>query len=139
MNLPLKEIPRNHSLPMSEEQALQIIERASKDKFLAQDIDQLREKCCVFVNDIMHQVNQALVQQDKRVPALLRAAPDSAISLRGAARERERLAQQRRELAEAMVIGALLNSNNPDWNPLDPATDRSSGSLLLAVLRAALS
>jgi hypothetical protein len=138
MSLPLKEIPRNQSLPMSEEQALHIIERASKDQFLAQDIEQLRDKCCLFVNDIMREVNLALAQQDKRVPALLRSKQDTAISLRGAARERERLAQQRRELAEAMVIGALLNSNNPDWNPLDPATDRSRGSLLLALLRSAL-
>jgi len=140
MSLPLHDTPRNQGTLMSEEQALQIIGRARQDKFLAQELEQLRDKCCHFVHDLMHEVNLALAQQDKRVPALLRGKPepDSAISLLAAARGREQLARQRRELAEAMVIGALLNSGNPDWNPLDPASGRSSGSLLLALLKSAM-
>jgi hypothetical protein len=31
---------------------------------------------------------------------------------------------QRRELARQIVIGALLNRDNPDWDPADPATHR---------------
>jgi hypothetical protein len=140
MSLPLHDTARNQGTLMSEEQAQQIIERAKQDKFLVQELEQLRDKCCYFVHDLMHEVNLTLAQQDKRVPALLRGKPevDSAISLRSAARGREQLARQRRELAEAMVIGALLNSSNPDWDPLDPASGRSSGSLLLALLKSAL-
>ncbi|WP_231502451.1 hypothetical protein [Herbaspirillum sp. RV1423] len=141
MSFPVKEMsPRDHALPMTHDEALSIIEHARKDKFLAQELEQLREKCCLFVSDVMHEVNQALAERDRRTPALLRSKPGDALSLRAASREREQAAQKRRELAEAMVIGALFNSDNPDWNPLDPSTHRSSGSgsLLLALLRTSL-
>ncbi len=139
MSLPVKEMStRDQVLPMTHDEALQIIERARKDKFLAQDLEQLRDKCCLFVSDVMREVNQALAEKDKRTPALLRSKPSDAVSLRGAARERESAAKQRRELAEAMVIGALCNSDNPNWNPLDPATHNSRGSLLLALLKTSL-
>lgn len=41
-----------------------------------------------------------------------------------ASRHIARDAQQRRELAEDLVIGALLNRDNPDWDPRNPATHR---------------
>ena len=132
--------PRAAAHAMTHDEALDIIERARKDKYLAQELEQLREKCCLFVSDVMHQVNLALAEKEKRTPALLRGKPDQSLSLAAAARGREQAARQRRELAEAMVIGALFNSDNPDWNPLDPATHRSSGkgSLLLALIRSSL-
>jgi hypothetical protein len=139
MSLSAKEAPARHPpIPMTREQAQDIIERASKDSFLSQEIEQLREKCCLFIGEVMQEVNQALADKEKRTPALLRSKTETAISLQAAGREREKLAKQRRELAEAMVIGALLNSDNPDWNPLDPSTGKSSGgSLLLALLKTA--
>lgn len=139
MSFSAKEVPAQpHASPMSREQAQNIIDRASKDSFLAQEIDQLREKCCLFIGEVMQEVNQALAEKEKRTPALLRSKSDSTISLQAAGREREKQAKQRRELAEAMVIGALLNSDNPGWNPLDPSTARSGGgSLLLALLKSA--
>ncbi len=139
MSLSAKEVSaQQHASPMTREQALNIIERASKDSFLAPEIEQLREKCCLFIGEVMQEINQSLAEKEKRIPALLRSKSDSTISLQAASREREKLAKQRRELAEAMVIGALLNSDNPGWNPLDPSTGKSSGgSLLLALLKTA--
>jgi hypothetical protein len=53
----------------------------------------------------------------------------------GLARDRENSAKERRELAQDLVIGALVNIDNPDWNPLDPSTSRdSSNSTFLALL-----
>jgi len=140
MSVPVKEMsPRDQVVPMTHDEALEIIERARKDKFLAPELEQLRAKCCLFVSDVMREVNQALADKEKRTPALLRSKPSDAVSLRGAARERENAAKQRRELAEAMVIGALFNSDNPNWNPLEPNTHGSgSGSLLLALLKTSL-
>lgn len=34
--------------------------------------------------------------------------------------------RERRQLAHMLVAGALLNHNNPVWNPADAATDRAS-------------
>lgn len=46
----------------------------------------------------------------------------------GLARDRENAARERRELAQDLVIGALVNIDNPDWDPLDPSTSRNSAS-----------
>lgn len=137
MNLPEKKpVAQRQSVSMTHEQALGIIERAQQDKYLARELDDLRDKCCLFINDLMHGVGQELAEKGKKVPALLRGKEETAISLRNAATRREQRARQRRELAEAMVVGALLNSDNPRWDPLDPdshVADR--GGLLMALLK----
>jgi len=43
-------------------------------------------------------------------------------------------AKERYELAEAIVIGALLNRDNPDWNPMDPSTHRMDNQNALTQL-----
>lgn len=128
-------LPRQ-AVSMTHEQALHIIERAQQDKYLARELDDLRDKCCVFVNQLMHEVGQDIARREKKIPALLRSTDETAVSLRGAAQRREQRARQRRELAEAMVVGALLNSDNPHWNPLDPSTHCADrGGLLMALLK----
>jgi hypothetical protein len=53
----------------------------------------------------------------------------------GLARDREIAARQRRELAQDLVLGTLVNLDNPDWNPLDPSTSKDAGrSTVLALL-----
>ncbi len=142
MSFPAKELPLKEQVsPMTHDEAIRIIERAGQDKYLSRELDQLREKCCLFISDVMHDVNHALAEKDKQTPALLRSkknSSESAVSLRAAARERENQAKQRKELAEAMVIGALLNSDNPNWNPMNPKSGNhtgNGGSLLLALLK----
>jgi len=119
---------------MSHEEAVDIITRAQKDPHLARELDYMRETCCRFIHDIIEDVNRRLAEQEKKVPALLRGKSDNAISLRAAAQKREEMARRRRELAEAMVIGALHNFDNPDW---DPRTDSNpgKGGLLVALLK----
>ncbi|WP_235471460.1 hypothetical protein [Herbaspirillum hiltneri] len=137
MNLPTQQMASPEAaFPMTRDEAMAIVARAAQDKYLAQELDHLREKCCRFVDDIMHRVNREMADQDQRTPALLQADACDVLSLRNAARGREKIAQQRRELAEAMVIGALFNSDNPDWNPLNPdSRGTGQGSLLLALLQ----
>lgn len=131
-----KTVAQRQAVSMTHEQAVQIIERAQQDKYLARELDQLREKCCVFVNNLMHEVGLDIAQREKKIPALLRNRDETAVSLRTAAAHREQRARRRRELAEAMVVGALLNSDNPRWNPLDPDTHQSGrGGLLMALLK----
>jgi hypothetical protein len=55
--------------------------------------------------------------------------------LSGLARDREIAARQRRELAQDLVLGTLVNLDNPDWNPLDPSTSKNAvDSTFLALL-----
>lgn len=140
MNLPEKKPLHNEMAgTMTHEEAIEIITRAQQDKHLAREVEALRDKCCHFIQDMVHHVNQSLAEQDKKVPALLRAnpdssKPDSAISLRAAAQQREEASRRRRELAEAMVIGALRNFDNPDW---DPRSNRPAGKggLIMALIK----
>lgn len=137
MNFPAQKTPQTRRAdPMTHEEALEIIARAQQDSYLARELDYLRDKCCLFLQDVIHDVNLALAEKEKKVPALLRSKVDSAISLRMAAQQREELARQRRELAEAMVIGALLNIDNPDWDPIQgSARGHGKGGLLMALLK----
>jgi len=53
----------------------------------------------------------------------------------GQARNRENAAKERRELAQDLLIGALVNLDNPDWDPLDPSTSKNpADSSILALL-----
>ena len=137
MNLPEKQpVMQRQAVSMTHEQALHIIERAQQDKYLARELDDLREKCCVFINDLIHEAGEEIARRQTQIPALLRDKEETAVSLRAAAARREQRARQRRELAEAMVVGALLNSDNPAWNPLDPATHQNNrGGLLMALIK----
>ncbi|MBB5391357.1 MULTISPECIES: hypothetical protein [unclassified Herbaspirillum] len=126
--------------PMSHEDAMAIIERAARDKHLARDLDLLRDKCFSFVNAMMDEVTQTLAEKEKRTPALLKSRPEqevTAISLRAAGQQREEAARKRRELAEAMVMGALANMDNPDWDPRNPATRHTTDNFFMALLKSA--
>lgn len=64
------------------------------------------------------------------------AGPIDLVALRGLSRQRQTAAAQRREVVEAFVLGALVNHDNPTWNPLDPATSRRAQDSPLAMLLA---
>ena len=61
--------------PMTHDQAMEIIERASKDKYLSRDLELMRDKCYTFVSDMMDEVTLALAEKEKRTPALLKSRP----------------------------------------------------------------
>lgn len=58
------------------------------------------------------------------VPPLKISSAQSMREITAASRHTAQDAQERRELAEAMIIGALLNRGNPDWDPKKPETHR---------------
>jgi hypothetical protein len=121
---------------MSHDEALEVIERASRDKHMALEIDQMRERCCQFIQDMMRDVDLELGRREKKLPALLRGMPDSVIAIRNASQQRQRVAGERRELAEAMVLGALFNLDNPDWDPVkDSVRGNGKGGLLMALIK----
>jgi len=79
-------------------------------------------------------VNGQIEQMVSRVASML--AADAAASkpigagglaeLAGAADARREAVRLRRELAMELVVGALLNERNPDWDPRDPSTCRAA-------------
>lgn len=136
MNLPERRLHYSQAEPMSHDEALEIIGRASRDRHMAQQIEHLRERCCQFIQDMMRDVDLELARREKKLPALLRGKTDSAISLRNAAQQRQRVVGQRRELAEAMVLGALFNMDNADWDPVkDSLRGNGRGGLLMALIK----
>lgn len=136
MNAPERMPQATSAKPMTHDEALAIIARASCDRQLALQIDQLRERCCQFIEDMMGDVDRELARREKKVPALLRGNADTAISLRNAAQQRQRLVGQRREVAEAMVMGSLFNMDNPGWDPVkDSLRGNGRGGLLMALIK----
>jgi hypothetical protein len=136
MNLPEQRPEQAPARPMTHDEALDIIARASSDPRMALQLDQLREPCGQFIEDMMRDVDTELARREKKLPALLRGPADSAISLRSAAQQRQRLVGQRREMAEAMVLGTLFNMDNPDWDPVrDSARGKGQGGLLMALIK----
>jgi len=79
----------------------------------------------LLVQQLMADLEQAVNEVD----AVLK---DSIAALRSDAPGKK---EARRELAQQIVIGALMNRENPDWDPTDPATHRPvKGDPLLAML-----
>lgn len=125
---------------MSHDEALDIINGAARLAHMAQQVDRLRERSCQFMCAMVREVELELGRCEFKAPAVLRAQPDSAGALRDASRRRQRLARDRRELAEAMVLGTLFNLDNPDWNPVhDRIRGNGSAGVLMALLTPATS
>lgn len=77
------------------------------------DEPDLEERSCL-VSQLMADLDQAVVEVD----AVLK---QSISALQG---DDPGQAAERRELAHEIVIGALLNRENPDWDPAEPSTHR---------------
>lgn len=139
MSVPAENLSMHkHAAPMTHKEVLSVIAGAREDRFLEPEIGKLRERCCAFVYEVMQEATIALGIGGPTV-AVLRSEEATVASLCSVARQREGSVKQRRELAEALVIGVLLNSDNPDWDPLDPASGRNdSKGILLALLNMSL-
>ncbi|HEY4542586.1 MAG TPA: hypothetical protein VIG66_09475, partial [Noviherbaspirillum sp.] len=73
--------------------------------------------------------------QSEEAPAgIAPAGPMSFQDLKNYSRQKESAGKQRQEVAQAMVMGALLNRHNAEWDPMDPATDRASTENLICAL-----
>lgn len=125
---------------MSDSQILAMIERAAKDPFTARALLHLQKQAAERMAEAVQQMTSKLsgisAAQEKKAPR----GPISVVALASAARQREAAGKQKREFAEYLVIGALMNRDNPDWNIFDasaaPPTAPQSGFLQLLQMKA---
>ena len=117
---------------MSEKEAMALLARAQADPSMAEALSKLREESLVMLEEIVREINASLPAPDKKADvAQEQGCANGFLALKNMSRQRESAAQQRQELAQAMVMGAILNRNNAEWNPLDPATDKASTENLI--------
>lgn len=107
---------------LSDSQILAMIDQAATDPFTAKTLLALRkqaaEKMADTVQRTLAKLNGIGAVQEKKAPP----GPISVLALAGAARQREAAGKKKREFAEYLVIGALMNRDNPDWDIFDPST-----------------
>lgn len=77
-------------------------------------------------NELERMVSRVASMLATDTPASKPVAAGGLAGLAGAADARREAARLRRELAMELVIGALLNESNPEWDPRDPSTCRAS-------------
>jgi hypothetical protein len=122
--------------------AARLLAAAEDDPVLAHQVERAQHQAYASLAAL---VDEATALLSQRLGAAAPARPgdgsmDGAVNvlaLRTMSRQRQTDAQRRRELVEAFVLGALINHDNPAWDPLDPATSRKAedsalGALLLA-------
>jgi hypothetical protein len=112
---------------------------ASKDNpALARTIEALRAECCAKLTEAIDKVAASLAPDSSGKEALAVGKPLNVAALAAASRNEKLASDSRRELAEALVIGALINHGNPDWDPTRPETSCAMGqSAIYALLRSA--
>lgn len=104
-----------------------------RDPALARDLTRLQETACAAL-DTLIQDTAAWLGKQTPAAAAASSGPIDVVALGALARGRAGAVRQARELAEAFVMGALINQGNANWNPLDPATSRSGADSLLVTL-----
>jgi hypothetical protein len=125
-------------MAMSAQRIAALAAALERDPALARRLDMLRQQACTRLDAIVRDTAARLAQQ---APAPLPGGggPMSVTALAAASRQRQAHARSNQELAEAFVLGALINQRNPDWNPLDPASSVTvQDSPLAALLTAGL-
>lgn len=95
------------------------------------NIDILKTKLCEVLDAIVHDVSDVLAQTENDTPykeelpkGELPKGELSARQLSAASRHRQSTKRFCDEMAYQLVIGTLLNYNNPTWDPSDPSTHR---------------
>jgi hypothetical protein len=77
-------------------------------------------------NELEKMVSHVATMLAADAPAPMPSANGGLAGLAGAADARREAVRLRRELAMELVVGALLNEHNPDWDPRDPSTCRAA-------------
>lgn len=117
---------------ISEAEMNALFARAAADPATARALRYLRTQGINAVRALMKDVEASLAALEP--PRAVTATGAGIRTLAGQARERETAARDRRELASELVLGALINIDNPDWDPLDPSTSKTTGAAELALL-----
>ena len=92
---------------------------AESDPKMMEQMAWLQSQVSDAITEVIDEIAQSLSGDSPT-----RGKGQSVQEMAAASRHAARSAQERRELAEALVIGALLNRDNPDWDPQNPATHR---------------
>lgn len=99
----------------------------------------LQDNACTTLSAIIDKTATLLMQDaehtlDKRMNAPLSAQQPG--NLAAESTRRRQAWQKARELAEMLVIGALINKDNPAWDPADPSSCAKEGKgTLLSLIR----
>lgn len=105
---------------LSDSQILAMIKRAPNDPFVAKELLHLQYQACermtASVQKMLAKLNEFSPAQGK-----MSSGQNSVVALASAARQREAAGNQKREFATSLLIGALLNRDNPSWNIFDEA------------------
>lgn len=99
-------------------------------------LETLRAQADATFSALVDQVVETLAKDAQWQPAAANRTASTMTAFRSASYQAHAAGKDRRELAEALVIGSLINLDNPDWDPFDPATSVQTGqSALLALLQ----
>jgi hypothetical protein len=124
---------------LSDSQILAMIAKAGTDPFAAKALQHLQKQACDRMAEAVQQtlakLNGIGAAQEKKTPR----GPISVLALAGAARQREAAGKHKRAFAEHLVIGALVNRDNPEWDifaeSAAPPADAKSGVLALLKMK----
>ncbi len=106
---------------LSDRQILDMIKRAPQDPYIAKELLHLQKQA----GDRMADSVQKMVAKLSEIcpeQAMVSNGPVSVVALASAARQREAAGKQKREFAASLVIGAMINRDNPEWNIFDNAS-----------------
>ena len=121
----------------SPQEGMELLKRMLADPTKALAVEKLREEVFAQLMALVREVAADIPQPETTAPAVGPGVTMSFQELKNFSRQRESAGKQKQEVAQAMVMGALLNRHNEEWNPLDASTDRSSyDSLICALLQA---
>lgn len=109
-------------------------EKIGEDPIAARALQAMQIRTCDKLNLIIDRLAASLASgyrqsEQSEIPDAFNVAAYASI-----ARQRQWEAKECRLLAEDMVIAALKNLENPDWDPADPATSRNNGKGILQLL-----
>jgi len=113
-----------------------MLDAMRSDPYAAPILDQMRDQAQKAFLAAVDQTLAALPKDAARTSTVnLNSGPVSGRRLMIDSRRGELVDKSRRDLVDAMAVEAVLNLDNPDWDPARPETSRETPNLLLALLR----
>lgn len=96
-----------------------------------------QNEACARLSAIIDETAALLMQDAERSTGThAPVAEQQPLRIGDMSKRRRQAWEKARELAEMLVIGALLNKDNPAWDPADPSTCAAGGeSALLSLVR----
>ena len=113
------------------------IANMAADPSMQDKIVALQDKAGITLSAIIDQTAALLLRDAERSLDKPRSkAAQQSRYLGMASKRRKQAWQKAREFAEMLVIGALINKDNPAWDPTDPSSCAAGGeSVLLSLIR----